>query len=110
MPEPHVWIAQCLCGPNRHAILACAGECDGAAEAQMLLAQLREEVAELRRSGLNPWCAICGSLEAHWRYQVDRTPFRTMEEAGPELVRAAAGNAVANVLCGTHGPHRPGRS
>ena len=109
MPDPRVWIAQCLCGPNRHAIAALAGEADSATEALDLLTRLRAGIADLRQADLNPWCAICGSPEAAWLYQIDRTRFRTMKEAGPELARTAAGNAVANALFGTHGPTRPGR-
>jgi hypothetical protein len=107
MAERRVWIAQCLCGPNRHAIAANADEFDSETEARKLLRHLRNGVAELRRGGINPWCAICGSVEAAWRYELARTPFRTMEEAGPELAKLAAG-ALANLLLGSHGPDRPG--
>ncbi len=103
-----VWIAQCLCGPNRHAILAVARECDDEADPRQLLPVLRKEVANLRRFALNPWCAICGSLEENWRYEVGRTHWRTMKEAEPELAKAAAGNSGANLAYGTHGPDRPG--
>lgn len=105
-----VWIAQCLCGPHRHAIAALAGEADSeeAADA-LLLPQLRRGLAELLQSGINPWCAICGAEAPGWIYEIGRTRFRSLAEAAPELARAAAGNAAANMLHGTHGPTKPGR-
>jgi hypothetical protein len=110
MSETRVWIAQCLCGPNRHAILAVAGEAASeAAASDALLPQLRDAVASMVPGILNPWCGICGAEAKGWRYEVGRTPFRTLEEAGPELARLAAGNLAANALYGTHGPTRPGR-
>ena len=106
--ETRVWIAQCLCGPNRHAILANAGEADSEATARdALIPQLREAIGMLLQSTLNPWCAICGATRPSWRYEIGRTPFRTIAEAAPELAEMAAGNVVANALFGTHGPTKP---
>lgn len=106
--ERRVWIAQCLCGPNRHAIAAVAGEAEGAGAAwEALVPQLREAVADLLRSGINPWCAICGAEESGWRYEVGRTRHRSMEEAAAEIGEVALQNAIANALFGTHGPKRP---
>ncbi len=108
MPERRLYIAQCLCGPNRHAIGAFAGEFDSETAAQALLPKLREAIAELRKS-VNPWCAICGATEEAWRYEIGRAPYRTLQEAMPELARAVAANAVANAILGSHGPQRPGQ-
>ena len=108
MSERRVWIAQCLCGPNRHAICALAGEADEAA-APALLTRLREAVAALLRTTTNPWCGICGAEEAGWRYELDPTAFRTLEDAGPELGRTALANALSAAVFGMHGPTKPVR-
>ena len=111
MSDRRVWIAQCLCGPNRHAIAALAGDFGGEATARRsLLRKLRERIATLLlTSAINPWCAICGAEEPTWHYEVGRTAFRTMEEAAPMLAQTAAGNALAGALFGSHGPTKPGR-
>ena len=106
--ETRVWIAQCLCGPNQHAIAALAGEADSEETArELLLPQLRNAVAELLRSGINPWCAICGAEKPRWQHEIGRTRFRSMAEAAPELAAAEAGNAAASAMFGTHGPTKP---
>jgi hypothetical protein len=80
-----VWIAQCLC-PQRHAILAAAKETVDRSEAEDLIAQLRTQVTRMIGSGtLNPWCGLCGSPVESWRYEVNRTRFRLIEEAEPSL-------------------------
>lgn len=104
-----VWICQCLC-PDRHAMLAIAGEADSEAEAQAAIrTTLRRNVIELLRIGaLNPWCAICGAHRATWRYELARTRYATMEEAAPELARLQVGNLTANILYGdTHRTTKP---
>lgn len=85
MSERHVWIAQCLCGPSRHAIAAKVGEFSSKKGASRgILLKLREEIARLLlKSEINPWCGICGAEEANWRYELGRTAWRTMEEAAP---------------------------
>lgn len=109
MVERRVWIAQCLCGPNRHAIAAAATEADSEPNAEsVLLPQLRRHVATLLQSGINPWCGICGAEQPGWRYEVARTAFGTMEEAGPTLAGIAVSNALGAALYGTHAPTRPG--
>jgi hypothetical protein len=110
--ETRVWIAQCLCGPNRHAIAAVAGEArDEIDAAAYLLPRLDAGVDRLlRQQGVNPWCAICGAVRSAWCNELGRTRFRTMEEATPHLAETALGNAAASVLYGTHGPNRPGQS
>lgn len=105
MPDRRVWIAQCLCGPNRHAIAALAGEAeDDVDAAAFLLPKLRAGVAELLQSSINPWCGICGAEQASWRYEVGRTGFRTLAEAAPHLAAAEAANRAVAALFGTHGP------
>jgi hypothetical protein len=105
-----VWLAQCLCGSNRHAIAALAGEFDDELHARMtLLTSLGEAVAAILEHGVNPWCAICGADAKGWRHEFARTRFATMEEAEPELAKSQASNALANILFGTHGPDRPKR-
>ena len=97
--ETCVWIARCLCGPNRHTILADADLADSEDAPREMLTQLREAVAARLRSGLNPWCEICGVQESGWCYELSSTRFRTMEDAIPELAKMEDSNAVASVLC-----------
>jgi hypothetical protein len=102
-----VWICQCLCGPNRHAIMAAAEELSSRPEAERLQRDLRRFVAELHRTGaMNPWCGICGS--GAWTYELDRTPWRSMDEAKPHLNRAQYQNLLSKALFGSDGP-RPRR-
>jgi hypothetical protein len=104
-----VWICQCLC-PDRHCILASAGEAETEAEAEKgLRMPLRQEVAELLRSGIfNPWCAICDANPATWRYELRRTLFATMKEALPKLLEAEGANMAANLVWGDlHKTSRP---
>lgn len=105
-----VWIAQCLCGPNRHAIVAAVAEADNQAAAEAIRAELIASVASMRSASvLNPWCGICGASEAGWRYEIGRTPYRSMAEAQPALAHTEAENAAAAAVFGSHGPKPPGR-
>jgi hypothetical protein len=81
-----VWIAQCLC-PQRHAIIATAGEAEGRAGAERyVVGPLKFRVASLLRAKtLNPWCGICRAQARTWRYELARTAFATMAEAMPAL-------------------------
>jgi hypothetical protein len=75
-----IWIAQCLC-PQRHCILACAGEVE-----TETLEVLQEGIENLLAAqSINPWCGLCGATKASWKYEVARSRFRTMEEALPGL-------------------------
>jgi hypothetical protein len=95
-----VWLCQCLC-PDRHTIVAAAGEADSEAQAQPIRTALRGKVLELLRAGLlNPWCAICNAKLATWRYELAATKFARMEEAAPELTRVEAENAATLALYG----------
>jgi hypothetical protein len=84
-----VWITQCLC-PQRHCILASAGEADSQSTADATVkAPLVERVAVLLARGvLDPWCGLCGSRSETWTYELARTRYRNMEEAVPELKKA----------------------
>lgn len=96
-----VWLCQCLC-PDRHCIMATAGEAYTEADAVSLVrAPLRRKVGELLGGALlNPWCALCGANRATWRYELRRTKFATMENAMPELLVAEGANLVANLTWG----------
>lgn len=70
-----ILIAQCLCGPNRHAMLALALQPQDAGEHAIELLQACVQAVldgEGEQLGLppkmNPWCGICGSRE--WTYEV----------------------------------------
>lgn len=105
-----VWIAQCLCGPNRHCIVALAGEYASEVAAQELVEQLRVTVVDLIAvNAMGSFCAICGTDEGDggWRYELGRTRFVSMGQAEQELRRNAAEQALANLLFGTHGGKPP---
>lgn len=106
MSESRVWLAACLCGPNRHAILATAAECSREAATHTLRDGLKETIGLLLRDrALNPWCGICGS--ENWHYEVGATPFRTMQEAAPALIVSEAANIAGKIVWGSDGP-KPG--
>jgi len=96
-----VWVAQCLC-PQRHAILAAAGEADNHQEAeQSILRPLIEGVALAGMAGeLNPWCGLCKAPKETWKCELQRTPYRTMKEAEPKLRQSEAEQAVTRDLWG----------
>lgn len=90
-----IWMTQCLC-ERRHCI--CAGVFDdaavpvaqGARETEVMLTQL------FARKFGNPWCHICRSGKLH--YETGRTPFETIEEAGPAILIEEARNGTAGDL------------
>jgi hypothetical protein len=88
-----IWLAQCLC-PDRHAILAAAGEAVDEQDATRLIFTVQTAVKDMLRSELNPWCGLCHAPAESWRYEVGRTRFRTMEAAMPDLRRLAAMRAM----------------
>ena len=96
-----VWITQCLC-PDRHCIVANAGEAADLAAAEWLVGRpLRAAVGDmLTRNVINPWCGICRAPRSSWRYETRRTRFRTMEEALPVLRASEAEQAVTNAVWG----------
>jgi hypothetical protein len=90
-----VWLAQCLC-PKRHAILAAAAEAEDQPTAQEAIVKpLRERITEMVKSGtINPWCGLCQSPVESWRYELGRTPYRSMQEAEPSLRAAESEQSV----------------
>jgi hypothetical protein len=104
-----VWITQCLC-PQRHCILAIAGEADSRSAAEATVkAPLVEQVAELLATReINPWCGLCGSRAGTWTYELARTRFRMMEEAMPELKKGESEQQLARAAWGDlHRRERP---
>lgn len=107
--EPRVWIAQCLCGPRRHCILAAAAVCASPADVDKLVAGLRAAVCGLlAERALDPWCGFCGSGIQGWSYEPGRTRWRTMAEAEPKLRRSEAEQRLARELIAGQG--RPTRA
>lgn len=81
-----VWLAQCLCGPQRHCIVAAADEAENDRAAEAITAKLRENIETAQEAGvINPWCSLCRAPAESWRYECRRTPFRSMAEAMPVL-------------------------
>jgi hypothetical protein len=107
MSERRVWIGQCLC-PARHAIATLATEADDRREAEeLLMAPLRAVVARLLREHINPWCGLCNAPADSWRYEVERSVFRTAAEAMPALQQSAAEQAATRAAFGDL--HRNGK-
>lgn len=102
MTETRVWIAQCLCGPARHCIMANAAEADSNEAAVMTISwPLRRAVEEGLHTGLiNPWCGLCHAPSHEWRYEVGRTRWATIEEATPALHENEAQQAAARAAFG----------
>jgi hypothetical protein len=102
-----VWIAQCLC-PQRHCIMATAGEADGEAEARIEIElPLREKLNKwLADRTMNPWCGICRSPVDRWIYEVAPTRWATLEAALPALRRTEAENVAAGTVLGELGGAR----
>lgn len=101
MSEQRVWIAQCLC-PDRHAILAAAGEATTEGEAgQHVLKPLQGQVTALLKAGvLNPWCGMCNAPAEKWTYEIARTRFATLAEANPTLAIEEAKQGITRTLFG----------
>jgi hypothetical protein len=97
-----VWIAQYLCGPQRHAIMAAADEAKDRDEAETKIATaLRNRVADLLRAeAINPWCALCGAASAEWIVDLQPSRFRTLDEALPTMRQAEADQAATNAAFG----------
>jgi hypothetical protein len=104
-----VWIAQCLCGPERHCILATADEAADETEAATRIAgMLRAQVAEwLAAESLNPWCGICGAKAEGWVYEIGRTRFETMRDALPEMLEIKRRQAATRALIGDRQQGKP---
>jgi hypothetical protein len=98
--ERRVWVAQCLCGPQRHCIIAAAGEAEDrfGAEAAVLEPLRAQSAEQLRKGLLNPWCGLCHSPAANWFFDLGRTRWRTPAEARPALPQSEAEQAVTRAL------------
>ena len=96
-----VWITQCLC-PQRHCILATAGEADNEREAEELVAvPLRKHIGGLLKAGtINPWCGLCHAKAETWHYELGRTRFGSLDEAKPALMEEEAKQMLTRSLCG----------
>jgi hypothetical protein len=113
-----VYIAQVLC-PQRHALVAQSGELPDefiatpelakvAADEieQMVMERVRqcftenlpEAWAKFGLPRMNPWCAICFALFETWKVEVGITPWSTLEEARPHLLREQAAQLVTRLL------------
>ncbi|HEV8364579.1 MAG TPA: hypothetical protein VGQ52_13775 [Gemmatimonadaceae bacterium] len=90
-----IWLTQCLC-EHRHCIIAGAFDdasitvAEGARDTEEMLTQM----VALKLA--NPWCRICRSGKFH--YETGRTPFTSMDEAGPALLTMEALNIGAGDL------------
>lgn len=91
-------IAQCLCGPARHAILAMAINDASITDAHALRG-LRDIVGEvvagsgaawgLPAPRLNRWCALCGRTIDAWRYEIAWSREFDSWEAAQRFLRAS---------------------
>lgn len=98
-----VWLAQCLC-PDRHAILATAGEAADADAARDLVDHLRRVVEQFTADGLlNPWCGLCHAPSDRWSYELKRTRFSTLTTAEPALAAAEAEQIATGLVLGELG-------
>lgn len=99
--ETRVWVAQCLC-PERHAIMAAAGEAAGPGDAEHKIARpLREKIEELLADDvLNPWCGICRAPRATWKWEIGRTRWTSLAEIKPELEKVEAENIGVGLTWG----------
>lgn len=84
------WLAQCLCGPNRHAILGGLSPDPDQSEHEVR-ADLQANVENFLTLGGNPRCGLCGSPRSAWQYEVRRTrPFADWETAVAFVKQAEA--------------------
>lgn len=90
-----ILLAQCLCGPARHCILATAIDDEHPTIPDPLEALRAAVAAMIASRGINPWCALCGRTAKQWRYEVRASKWATMAEAAPELYRLAEANGRA---------------
>ena len=93
-----VRLVQCLCGPNRHAILALAYQEGQVEDAVGILHRQMEELIASR--GINPWCGICHARQEGWQYEDGPTKFETLEEARPALEEIQQANLRARDILG----------
>lgn len=90
-------LVQILCGPQRHAILACP-YAPGVTVSTLpnggdltLTEQNAADYARalidgaIRLKLINPWCEICKSPREQWSFEDNALAFATLEEAMPYL-------------------------
>jgi len=108
-PERRVWIAQCLCGPARHCIVAATAEAGTPEEARReALEPLKAAVRRMTADGsIDAWCGLCGAAEPGWRYEVGRTRWRTHEEALPTLQEMERRMILTSALLGGRPQGKP---
>lgn len=88
-----IYIIQCLC-PSRHCIFGAAYDPDelpakeaGLDPHEVYMAMFQHQIEKwVAEKTINPWCGICNSRD--WHYEARRTPWQTMEDAGPHLMQA----------------------
>jgi hypothetical protein len=86
-----VYIIQCLC-PLRHCISAFAYEAEKPNDSKV--EEFKAKIAGLiDAKKMDPWCGLCNSRD--WRYEVEKTIFRTMDEARGPLCENALRQAIA---------------
>lgn len=83
MSEKRVYVVQCLC-PERHCVLAVAMEGATEQEEAILTASTKEIEGAFSSGMFRRECGICHAKEL--RFELMRTPFKTMEEARPALM------------------------
>ncbi len=87
-----VRIVQVLC-PSRHCIVASAYESPDGEPICEVTDSLRARVESmLATNAMDPWCGICKSRS--WSYDDQATAYSTMEEALPQLQKAADQQAI----------------
>jgi hypothetical protein len=79
-----------LCGPERHCIIALAGD-SPPATAENMTEQARAGIdGAIEAKLINPWCELCKARREQWIFEVKEVPDRTLAEIAPELRRQEA--------------------
>jgi hypothetical protein len=104
-------IAQCLCGPARHAILAMAlgpatddiTDVQATSSLRAIIEALVDGRGEALKMGLpptlNPWCGLCGRHARDWVYEIRRSkPFSDWETAQRFLKECEADQQATKLL------------
>lgn len=100
-------LAQCVCGPRRHALLALAadpalGDVDVILYLKLAVAETiagRGEELGLPFPRMNPVCGICNAPEAEWQYEVGWTvDYPDWDAALKALRRSEAMNLLSRAM------------
>lgn len=96
-----VWIVQCLC-PQRHCIIAAAGETDNGEDAvRAAEIPFRETVTGMIKiETLNPWCGLCHARSDTWTYEGRLLQAKSLAEARPILERLEREQAAVRAMWG----------